>query len=91
MSDTTSATVAPALSVEHIKAAVSVFTLILFLGLVIVAYVNKDQTSFNLLCGAGIAMAQSVVGYWLGSSSGSARKDAVIAASAPPPAPGLAP
>ena len=61
------------------KPAVSILTLVVFVGLLLISWLNKDQTSFNLLCGAGIAMAQSVVGYDLGSSSGSAQKTAIMA------------
>lgn len=32
----------------------------------------------NILLGTLAAMASSVVGYWVGSSAGSARKDAVL-------------
>lgn len=74
---------APGAEPTWAKPAVSILTLVIFTALVVVAWVNKDQTSFNLLCGAAIAMAQSVVGYYLGSSSGSAEKTALLAAAPP--------
>jgi len=74
---------APGTEPAWAKPAVSILTLVIFTALVVVAFISKDQTSFNLLCGAAIAMAQSVVGYYLGSSAGSAAKTALLAAAPP--------
>ena len=59
--------------------AVSVLTLITFAGCLVVAYLKQDQTSIALLVGAVVANASTAVSYWLGSSSGSAKKDDTIA------------
>jgi hypothetical protein len=47
-----------------------------------VALVMKDATVQTMFAGAAIAMGQQVIGFWLGSSAGSARKDATIAVAA---------
>lgn len=80
---------APGAEPTWAKPAVSIATLVVFAGLVVVAYVSKDNTSLAILSGVGASMAQQTVGYWIGSSSGSARKTALLAASpAIPAAPG---
>lgn len=85
MSGTTSTeTAAPASPVEPTwaKPSVSVYAMTLFLVALAIAYYAKDQTSLSMMMGATIAMAQQVVNYWMGSSSGSARKTEM---QAPPP------
>ncbi|MBC7800023.1 MAG: hypothetical protein H7Z10_05330, partial [Gemmatimonadaceae bacterium] len=50
-------------------------------ALVLVQAVPPDsETVLNVLLGTLGAMATNVVGYWVGSSAGSARKDARLAA-----------
>lgn len=67
------------------KPATSILILVIFCVLVAVSYFTGDKTSFTLLCGVGASMAQQVVGYYLGSSSGSAHKTALLAAAPPVP------
>jgi hypothetical protein len=69
------------------KPAVSILTLVVFVVLVAAAYWTGDKTSLAILSGVGAGMAQQVAGYYLGSSSGSARKTALLAAA--PAIPGL--
>jgi hypothetical protein len=64
---------------------VSVLSLITFTGALVVGYFFKDPGLLNLLIGAAIANATTVVNFWLGSSSGSQKKDDIIAASQPVP------
>ena len=56
--------------------AVSCLTMGAFITVVFLAYAMKDNTSQSLLVGAIITMAQTAVGFWLGSSAGSQKKDA---------------
>lgn len=66
------------------KPGVSVYAMTIFLVAFGVAYMSKDSSSLTMMMGATIAMAQQVVNYWMGSSSGSSKKTDVIAASQPP-------
>ncbi len=59
--------------------AVSVLTLITFVGALIASFITKDSTMLSLAVGAAVANATTVVNYWLGSSSGSQKKDDMIA------------
>ena len=59
---------------------VSTVTLLTFTGALVVAFVIKDPALLNLTVGAAIANATTAVGFWLGSSSGSQKKDEVIGA-----------
>ena len=70
----------PATSGEPIwaKPSISVFALGIFLVAFVVAYWSKDNTSLSMMMGAAIAMAQQVVNYWMGSSSGSTKKTDII-------------
>jgi hypothetical protein len=71
------------------KPAVSILTLVVFVALIGAALYTGDTTSLAILSGVGAAMAQQVAGYYLGSSSGSAHKTALLAAA--PAIPGLSP
>lgn len=71
------------------KPAVSILSLLVFVALIFVAYLRGDTVSLGILSGVGASMAQQVAGYYLGSSSGSAAKTALLA-SAPPAAPAIA-
>lgn len=57
---------------------VSGMAMVLFFAAICVAWWTKDA-SLPLLLGAAATNAATVVSYWLGSSSGSKRKDQVIA------------
>ena len=59
---------------------VSAVALLTFTGALVVAFVIKDPALLNLTVGAAIANATTAVGFWLGSSSGSQKKDDVIGA-----------
>jgi len=59
---------------------VSVVALVTFTGALIVAFLLKDEPLIQLTVGAAIANATTAVGFWLGSSSGSQKKDDVIGA-----------
>jgi hypothetical protein len=59
---------------------VSFVSLITFTGALVVSFFMKDPGLLNLTVGAAIANATTAVGYWLGSSSGSQKKDDVIGA-----------
>ena len=65
-----------------------------FVAALVYAYIAKDTDSKNLLVGAVIANANTVVQFFLGSSRGSQMKDktiAAIATSNPSPTPTLPP
>lgn len=57
---------------------VSIVTLLTFTGALVVSFFFKDSGLLNLTVGAAIANATTAVGFWLGSSSGSQKKDDVI-------------
>ena len=59
---------------------VSVVTLLTFTGALVVSFFFKDSGLLNLTVGAAIANATTAVGFWLGSSSGSQKKDELISA-----------
>lgn len=63
--------------------AVSVLVMLTFGGVVSIALTQAmpagSETILNVLLGTLGAMATNVVGYWVGSSAGSARKDARLA------------
>ena len=62
---------------------VSTTALITFSGALIVAFFLKDTGLLNLTVGAAVANATTAVGYWLGSSHSSAKKDDLIAGQLP--------
>ncbi len=75
---------------------ISFIVVIAFSGIIIFAMVHgvQDNPTLQSLMGAMTASFVAVVQYWVGSSSGSKNKDAVIAAAAtsnlptpPPPRP----
>jgi hypothetical protein len=59
---------------------VSIVALLTFTGALVVAFFLNDPALLNLTVGAAIANATTAVGFWLGSSSGSQKKDDVIGA-----------
>jgi hypothetical protein len=64
----------------------SVIICVIFGAALVFGYLSDDRTILNMLVGAAISNFTIVVGYWVGSSSSSAKKDDVIAESAPPQA-----
>ena len=66
------------------KPAVAILSLLLFAAMIVVAYYTHDETMKTLLGGAVIGMASTSISYYLGSSSGSARKTE-LAATVPTP------
>jgi hypothetical protein len=65
------------------KPAVSIYALSIFLIAFGIAYMAKDSTSLTMLMGAAISMGTQVVQYYLGSSSGSAQKTAMLGTQPP--------
>lgn len=59
--------------------AVSVLSLVIFSVCLGVAFFLKDSNAMTLLIGAAIANSTACVQYWIGSSSGSQKKDETIA------------
>jgi hypothetical protein len=57
---------------------VSVVTLLTYAGALVVSFFFKDSGLLYLIVGAAIANAMTAVGFWLGSSSGSQKKDDII-------------
>lgn len=62
---------------------VSVVALVTFTGALIVAFFLRDSGLLNLTVGAAIANGTTAVGYWLGSSAGSAKKDDLLSGKGP--------
>lgn len=78
MSGTTSTTPAePAWA----KPGIGVYSLTLFVFCLGIAWWLKNDTAFNLMIGAVIANANTVVQYYFGSSAGSARKTDLLGTS----------
>lgn len=76
--------------------AVSVAVLVTFIVALGIAFFLKNDTMLNVLVGTAAANATTAVGFWLGSSASSQKKDDTIAnhlqassdASVPTPSPG---
>ncbi len=68
---------------------ISVLVVGAFLAALAVAFVSHDATNLTLLIGAVVTQLGNVVGYWIGSSIGSARKDEVLTNLAQGPTPPL--
>jgi len=58
---------------------VSVLNSLAFITALAMAYRVQDAASISLLIGAVVANASTVVSFWLGSSSGSMQKTALLA------------
>lgn len=58
---------------------VSVLSLLIFVGVVVVALAVKNEQMLLMLVGAAIANAGTAVQFWLGSSASSQKKDETIA------------
>lgn len=65
------------------KPGIGVYSLTLLAGSLIVAWLTKNDTAMNLLIGAVIAMGNTVVQFYFGSSSGSAKKTDLLSAAQP--------
>ena len=70
--------VAPSAEPYWAKPSIGIYTLVLFLAALAVSWWLKDNTAFDLMIGATIANANTVIGYYFGSSSGSEKKDEII-------------
>jgi len=62
------------------KPVVSVVGMAIFGMGYLIAFATADQGSLGLFAGAAIVIGSNVVNYWLGSSAGSTKKDATMAA-----------
>ena len=78
---------APASEPAWAKPSIGVYSLTLFVIALAIAYVAKNDTALNLMIGAIITNGTTVVGYYFGSSSGSAQKSAMMEAASPKAAP----
>ena len=65
------------------KPSIGIFSLVLFALALGVVWWAKQEAAFNLLIGAVISNTTTVIGYYFGSSSGSAQKTAMIAGTRP--------
>ncbi len=54
-----------------------------FWAALVIAYLSKDQTNLAMLLGIVAGGFTGTLNYWLGSSSGSQKKDDIIASSVP--------
>lgn len=78
MSDTVPSPVSP--EPTWAKPSVAVFTLAGYVVAYAIAYFAKSDSAINMLIGASITMAGTIVNFYFGSASGSQAKDKVIAA-----------
>lgn len=60
------------------KPSIGIYSLALFLAGLGIAWWTKNDTAFNLLIGAVISNATTVIQYYFGSSSGSTQKTALL-------------
>jgi hypothetical protein len=65
------------------KPSIGIFSFVLFAAALFVTWKYDKEQAFNLLIGAVIANATTVIGYYFGSSSGSAHKTELL--TTPPP------
>lgn len=61
---------------------VSIVAMVIFFGALVIVYVTGNTTQMGIMVGSAVTMAGTVVNFWVGSSSGSQKKDATIAAQA---------
>ena len=66
------------------KPAIAIGSLLLFLAMVIVSIVTKNEQALSMLVGSVITMATTAVSYYLGSSAGSDHKTNLLAGAPPP-------
>jgi len=62
---------------------ISCMACIAFFAALVIAYLSKDQTNLAMLLGIVAGGFTGTLNYWLGSSSGSQKKDDIIASSVP--------
>src|SRR6266436_4450849 len=62
---------------------ISCMACISFFAALVIAYLSKDQTNLAMLLGIVAGGFTGTLNYWLGSSSGSQKKDDIIASSVP--------
>ncbi len=62
------------------KIAVSIVVLVIFIGALIVAFLSKNENMLMILVGVAAGNSTTAVGFWLGSSSSSAKKDDALIA-----------
>ena len=67
------------------KPGISIYALTIFVIAFGIAYMSKNDASLTMMMGAAISMGTSVVNYYLGSSSGSAQKTAIMSTPVTPP------
>jgi hypothetical protein len=67
------------------KPSIGIYSLSLFVLGLGVAWWSKNDTALNLMIGAIISNATTVIGYYFGSSSGSSHKTALLATKGPTP------
>jgi hypothetical protein len=58
---------------------ISALVLLIYAGAFAVAYMLKSDVMLNVLVGTAATNATTVVGFWVGSSAGSQKKDDTIA------------
>lgn len=58
---------------------ISILSLLTFTGALVASFFFSDPGLLNLTVGAAIANATTAVNFWLGSSSGSQKKDDTVA------------
>ena len=61
------------------KPSIGIFSFVVFAAALFVTWKTDQKEAFNLLIGAVIANVTTVIGYYFGSSSGSAQKTALLA------------
>jgi hypothetical protein len=71
-----------------VKPSIGIFSFVIFAAALFVTWKFSQTAAFNLLVGAVIANVTTVIGYYFGSSSGSAHKTALLATTLPSERPG---
>jgi hypothetical protein len=68
----------PAPEPSWVKPSIGIFSFGVFAAALFVTWQFNKEAAFNLLIGAVIANVTTVIGYYFGSSSGSAQKTALL-------------
>lgn len=81
----TSQSTAAKLNAGHLwgSSIVSIYALTIFLAAMVIAYLMKNEVLIVALLSVAATNATTVVSYWVGSSSSSAKKDILIASQTP--------
>jgi hypothetical protein len=69
----------PSIEQPWVKPVIAIGSLVLFAGMTGVVVVMKNDSALLLMAGAAVSMATTAFNYYLGSSSGSARKTEISA------------